>query len=119
MPSLSEAQRLLAAGDAATTRATRKAGNYLGVLLQNLASAYDPACIVLGGALVDLGEVFVQPALRTLQEYAAAANLAPPEVRTSRFGADAVAAGAAALARYRLTRPLVGAGNRSIPQEAE
>ena len=119
MPALSEAQRLLAANDAATTRATRKAGNYLGVLLQNLASAYDPACIVLGGALVDLGEVFVQPALRTLQEYAAAANLALPEVRTSRFGADAVAAGAAALARYRLTRPLVAAGNRLIPQEAE
>ena len=119
LPSLSQAQRLLAEHDAATTRAIRKAGNYLGVLLQNLASAYDPACIVLGGALVDLGEVFVQPALRTLQEYAAAANLALPEVRTSRFGPDAVAAGAAALARYRLTRPLVGAGNRLTTQETE
>jgi predicted NBD/HSP70 family sugar kinase len=119
MPSLSEALRLLAENDATTTRATRKAGNYLGVLLQNLASAYDPSCIVLGGALVDLGEVFLQPALRTLQEYAAAANLAPPEVRTSRFGPDAVAAGAAALARYRLTRPLVTAGTRLTPLETD
>jgi predicted NBD/HSP70 family sugar kinase len=119
MPSLSEALRLLAENDATTTRATRKAGNYLGVLLQNLASAYDPSCIVLGGALVDLGDVFLQPALRTLQEYAAAANLAPPEVRTSRFGPDAVAAGAAALARYRLTRPLVTAGTRLTPLEAD
>ncbi|MGM9489985.1 ROK family protein [Ideonella sp. YS5] len=89
------------------------------MLLQNLASAYDPSCIVLGGALVELGDVFLQPALRTLQEYAAAANLAPPEVRTSRFGADAVAAGAAALARYRLTRPLVPGGARLIPQETD
>ena len=31
--------------------------------------------------------------------------MAPPSVRTSRFGANAVAVGAAALARYRLTRP--------------
>jgi predicted NBD/HSP70 family sugar kinase len=119
MPSLSEAQRLLAEDDASTTRAVRKAGNYLGVLLQNLASAYDPACIVLGGALVELGDVFLQPALRTLQEYAAAANLAPPEVRTSRFGANSVAAGAAALARYRLTRPLVGNGSRPTLQETD
>jgi predicted NBD/HSP70 family sugar kinase len=119
MPSLSEAQRLLAEQDTATTRSARKAGTYLGVLLQNLASAYDPSCIVLGGALVELGDVFLQPALRTLQEYAAAANLAPPEVRTSRFGADAVAAGAAALARYRLTRPLVPGGARLIPQETD
>jgi predicted NBD/HSP70 family sugar kinase len=119
MPALSEALRLLAENDAATLRATRKAGNYLGVLLQNLATAYDPSCIVLGGALVDLGEVFLQPALRTLQEYASAANLAPPEVRTSRFGPDAVAAGAAALARYRLTRPLVTAGTRLPPLEAD
>jgi hypothetical protein len=31
-------------------------------------------------------------------------------VKISRFGADAVAVGGAALARYRLTRPLVAAG---------
>jgi predicted NBD/HSP70 family sugar kinase len=86
------------------------AGSSLGVLLQNLASAYDPACIVLGGALVELGDVFLQPALHTLHDYAAAANFAPPTVKISRFGADAVAVGGAALARYRLTRPLVAAG---------
>jgi len=77
------------------------------VLLQNLAAAYDPACIVLGGSVVDLGDVFLQPALRTLNDYAAAANLTPPSVQTTRFGADAVAIGAAGLARYRLTRPLI------------
>jgi predicted NBD/HSP70 family sugar kinase/DNA-binding XRE family transcriptional regulator len=105
---LAEVQRLVAAHDADTVRAVKKAGSYLGVLLNNLASAYDPGCIVLGGAVTDLGEVFLAPALRTLGDYAQAAGLAPPVVRTSRFGADAVAAGAAALARYRLTRPLVG-----------
>ncbi len=108
---LREIQRLVDERDPATLRAVRKAGGYLGVLLQNLASAYDPGCIVIGGQMADLGDVFLQPALRALNEYAAAANLPPPNVRTSRFGRDAVAVGAAALARYRLTRPLMGALN--------
>jgi predicted NBD/HSP70 family sugar kinase len=105
---LAEIRRRLAEDDADTARAVKKAGSYLGVLLQNLASAYDPGSIVLGGAVVELGEVFLQPALHTLNEYLAAANLTPPTVQTSRFGADAVAAGAAALVRYRMTRPLFG-----------
>jgi predicted NBD/HSP70 family sugar kinase len=109
--SLREIQRLVDERDPATLRAVRKAGGYLGMLLQNLASAYDPGCIVIGGQMADLGDVFLQPALRALNEYAAAANLPPPKVRTSRFGRDAVAVGAAALARYRLTRPLMGALN--------
>lgn len=108
-PSLAEVREQLAAGDAETTRAVKKAGNYLGVLLQNLSAAYDPACIVLGGAVVELGDAFLQPALKTLNDYASAANLAPTTVQVSRFGADAVAVGAAALARYHLTRPLAAA----------
>lgn len=106
---LAEIQRRVADEDADTLRAVKKAGSYLGVLLQNLASAYDPGRIVLGGSVVDLGDAFVQPALRTLNAYADAASLCPPTVQTSHFGADAVAVGAAALARYRLTRPLIAA----------
>lgn len=103
--SLSEVRAHLAEADAQTLEAVTSAGQYLGVLLQNLATAYDPGCIVLGGAVVELGEPFLKPARDTLNNYASAANLAPPTVRTSRFGANAVAIGAAALARYRLTRP--------------
>jgi predicted NBD/HSP70 family sugar kinase len=101
---LSEVHRLVDAGHAPTLKAVEQAGVYLGVLLQNLASAYDPGCIVLGGALADLGDTFLHPAMQTLNEYAQAAGLEAPEVRVSHFGADAVAVGAAALARYRLTR---------------
>lgn len=119
---LAEVRQKLDAGDAETQRAVKKAGNYLGVLLQNLAAAYDPGCIVLGGAVIELGDVFLQPALNTLNGYVEAASLTPPPVRLSRFGADAVAVGAAALARYRLTRPLIApgymAGRESAKQEA-
>jgi predicted NBD/HSP70 family sugar kinase len=104
---LAEVQRQLAEQHRDTLRSVAIAGSYLGVLLQNLASAYDPACIVLGGAVVALGDRFLQPALQTLADYAAAANIDLPTVRVSQFGADAVAIGAAGLVRYRLTRPVI------------
>jgi predicted NBD/HSP70 family sugar kinase len=110
---LAEVRAHLAAGDAATLKAVAAAGRHLGVLLQNLATAYDPACIVLGGSVIELGDPLLKPALDTLNAYAAAAGLPPPRVGTSSFGANAVAIGAAALARYRLTRPalpLAGSG---------
>jgi len=118
--SLAEVRSRLVAGDLQTLEAVASAGHYLGVLLQNLATAYDPGCIVLGGAVVELGEPFLKPALATLHDYAAAAGLPPPSVRTSRFGANAVAVGAAALARYRLTRPALLLSHRDaagIPNE--
>ncbi|WP_162245883.1 MULTISPECIES: ROK family transcriptional regulator [unclassified Roseateles] len=105
LSSLSEVRMHLDKQDAETLKAVDSAGRYLGVLLQNLATAYDPGCIVLGGTIVELGGPFLKPALDTLSDYARAAGLAPPTVRTSRFGVNAVAVGAAALARYRLTRP--------------
>jgi predicted NBD/HSP70 family sugar kinase len=104
---LAEVQRKLAAQHGDTQRSVTIAATYLGVLLQNLAAAYDSASIVLGGAVVvALGDRFLQPALQTLGDYAAAANLSLPIVRISQFGVDAVAIGAAGLVRYRLTRPV-------------
>lgn len=99
--------------------AVAQAGRHLGVLLQNLAVAYDPGCIVLGGARIGLGDRLLQPALATLTAFAAAANLSTPLVRVSRFGAEAVAVGAAALARHRLTRPVgPGAAARTSERRA-
>ena len=106
--SLAGIAKRLAARDADTLQAVGSAGGHLGMLLQNLTSAYDPACIVLGGAGVELGDAFIEPALRTLRDYCNAANLPVPIVRLSQRGADAVAIGAAALVRHRLTRPRIG-----------
>jgi predicted NBD/HSP70 family sugar kinase len=93
------------AGDPQAAAAVAKAGHYLGVLLQNLAVAYDPACIVLGGQAVALGDALLAPVRATLQQYAQAARLPEPTLRVARFGADAIAVGAAALAGYRITQP--------------
>jgi predicted NBD/HSP70 family sugar kinase/DNA-binding XRE family transcriptional regulator len=92
-------------GDAQAAAAVAQAGRYLGVLLQNLAAAYDPACIVLGGPAMALGDALLAPVRATLQEYAEAARLPEPALRVSCFGDDLIAVGAAALAGYRLTQP--------------
>lgn len=106
---LAEVQRRLADAPADTAAAIAHAGRYLGMLLGNLCAAYDPGSIVLGGPAVELGATLLQPAFQMLERHAGAAGLRPPLVTVSRFGADAVAVGAAALARYRLTRPLIAA----------
>ena len=106
---LAEVQQRLQLGDAEGTEAVSRAGRYLGMLLGNLSAAYDPGRIVLGGDAVALGPQFLEAAFLALESQARDAGLAPPPVTLSRFGADAVAIGAAALARYRLTRPLIAA----------
>jgi predicted NBD/HSP70 family sugar kinase len=111
---LAEVQHRLGEQQNDTLRAVSIAGGYLGVLLQNLVSAFDPGCIVLGGTVVSLGDAYLQPALQTMADYAAAANLTLPSVRVSQFGNDAVAIGAAAMVRYRLTRPTIRASGSGI-----
>lgn len=103
--SMQDIRARLAQEDADTLAAVASAGNHLGMLLMNLTAAFDPGCIVLGGAVVEIGDPFLQPALSTLSEFSEAGSSPKPAVRTSRFGIDAVAIGAAALVRYRLTRP--------------
>jgi predicted NBD/HSP70 family sugar kinase len=96
----------VAQGHPQTCAAVTAAGGQLGILLNNLWAAFDPMAIVIGGPAVRLGDTLIEPARRVLGEYADAAMLTAPEIRTSRFGADVVAVGGAALARHRLTRPL-------------
>lgn len=96
----------VAQGQPQTCAAVAAAGEQLGVLLNNLWAAFDPMAIVIGGPALRLGDTLIGPAWRALGRYADAAMLTAPDIRTSRFGADAVAIGGAALARHRLTRPL-------------
>lgn len=109
-----EVQRRLAARQPDCSAAVASAGRYLGLLLGNLCAAYDPGRIVLGGPAVALGAPFLQHAFLTLAELAGAAGEASPTVTLSRFGVDAVPVGAAALARYRLTRPLIAARRLAV-----
>jgi predicted NBD/HSP70 family sugar kinase len=88
-------RQALAAGDKAAFRAARKAGEHLGVLLQNLANCYNPAVIVLGGPLVQLGDPLIKPALASMEANAGKFDFHRQSVRLCRFGIDACALGAA------------------------
>ena len=105
-PALERLFARAAGGDAATCAAVDAAGRQLGILLNNLWAGFDPMAIVIGGPALQLGDAFIEPARHVLAAYAHAAMLAPPALRTSHFGPQAVAVGAAALARWRVTRPL-------------
>lgn len=102
----SKVKALAEKGENRPSEALQSAGHQLGILLQNLWTAFNPGRIVLGGPTCELGPVFLDAALTSLGSYADAAELPPPEVQLSAFGQDAVAIGAAALVLHRLLRPL-------------
>lgn len=87
-------QRLVL-GDKAALRAARRSGQYLGLLLQNLANSFNPAVIILGGPLVQLGDPLVKTALESMEENAGRYDFHRHSVRVCRFGIDACALGAA------------------------
>ena len=85
----------LAAGDKPTLKAARRAGEYLGILLQNLANSFNPAVMVLGGPMVQLGNPFIKPALSEMEASAGRFDFHRHVIRLCRFGIDASALGAA------------------------
>jgi predicted NBD/HSP70 family sugar kinase len=86
------------------------AGQYLGVLIQNLDAMFNPRVLVLGGRSCVNNPDLVEKARQTLLTYAQGAGLPAPEVRAARYGLQAAAVGAAALVLHRFLRPmLVGA----------
>jgi predicted NBD/HSP70 family sugar kinase len=95
-------------GDTAAGAAVEDAGRHMGVLLNNLWVAFDPMCIVIGGAALRLGERFIGPGRGVLHDCASATLLPAPTIRTPHFGDNAIAIGGAAMARHYLMRPFVG-----------
>jgi predicted NBD/HSP70 family sugar kinase len=86
------------------------AGQYLGVLIQNLDAMFNPRVLVLGGRSCVNNPGLVEKARQTLLTYAQGAGLPAPDVRAARYGLQAAAVGAAALVLHRFLRPmLVGA----------
>jgi predicted NBD/HSP70 family sugar kinase len=81
-------------------------GPYLGVLLQNLWTTFDPSAIVVGGPSCTAYPGMVEEARATLQSYARSAGMVAPQVRSARFGMLAAAVGAAALVLHEYLRPM-------------
>jgi predicted NBD/HSP70 family sugar kinase len=93
---IEELARRVARREPAAVRGATLAGEYLGLLLQNVWNSFDPAVVVLGGPLCKLGDVFVKRALRAMTANAGRYDRHRPTVQLCRFGVDACAVGAAA-----------------------
>ena len=83
-----------------------RGGVYLGVVLQNLWTTFNPGALVVGGPSCDRYPDIVRTARKTLDGYAASAGMAAPTVRPARYGLLASAVGAAALVLHHELRPM-------------
>ncbi|WP_367848120.1 ROK family protein [Rhodoferax sp. WC2427] len=83
-----------------------RSGHYLGVLLQNLWTTFNPRAIVVGGQSCDHHPEFLQSALATVATYAASSGMPAPSIRMARYGPLAAVVGAAALTLHEYLRPM-------------
>lgn len=81
-------------------------GQYLGVVLANLWTTFDPSVLIVGGTSCAKYPGLIAKAEETLKAYATSARMPAPPVRPARFGLLASAVGAAALVLHRQLRPL-------------
>ena len=89
---------LARAGDGDASLVVEATGEMLGVGLANLTNIFNPALIVIGGGVAELGERLLAPARRVLAGRALAPQRDEVRVAPARFGQEAGTVGAAALA---------------------
>ena len=84
-----------------STAILERAGRSLGVGLNSLTNAFDPALFVIGGGGADAGDYLIAPATLELRNRLAGRR-EPPPVKLATLGNDAGVIGAADLARKRV-----------------
>jgi glucokinase len=76
------------------------AGEALGIGLVNILHIFNPEIVILGGGVIQTGQMLLEPALRTVQQRAMSANRDGARIVTAQLGADAGLIGAGALLPY-------------------
>ena len=84
-------------------------GQYLGLVLHNLWTTFNPGSLVVGGSSCARYPAILEVAQKALESYAKSAAITPaPIVRTASYGLLAAAVGAAALVLHHELRPMHG-----------
>jgi glucokinase-like ROK family protein len=83
----------------------QEAARYLGIAVANIIDVLNPAMVILGGAVLDVGELFLKPIREEIQARAFSIPLAAVDVVPSSLGFRAAAIGAAALVTDRFFSP--------------
>ena len=87
-------------GDAVALAAFNTTGQWLGAGIASLAVLLDPACVVVGGGVIDAGEILLKPTRESLERNMPFAGKHPyPEIIAAQLGNEAGLVGVADLAR--------------------
>ena len=91
------------AGDAFALDCLRQAGTSLGLGLVNLLHLFNPAAVVLGGSVMKLGDLILDPARQVIEHHILFEGfLTENLLRPARFGDDVCLVGAALHARHNV-----------------
>ena len=87
-------------GDAVALAAFQTTAQYLGAGIASLAVLLDPSCVVVGGGVIDAGEILLDPTREAMKRYMPFAGKHPyPEIVAAELGNEAGLVGVADLAR--------------------
>ena len=87
-------------GDAVALAAFQTTAQYLGAGIASLAVLLDPSCVVIGGGVIDAGEILLAPTREAMKRYMPFAGRHPyPEIVAAELGNEAGLVGVADLAR--------------------
>jgi len=100
------AETFIGARALGTSEGVQRAGQALGVLIQNLDVTFNPRVLVVGGASCSAHPSLLATAIETAAHYARDAGVPAPAVRAARYGELAAAVGAAAVAWHHSLRPM-------------
>jgi glucokinase-like ROK family protein len=85
------------AGDRLALRVVNEAAEHLGVAVAGLLNLNNPSMVILGGGLVRVGELLLEPLREAIRSRTLVSSVAAAEIRTSELGPQAAAVGAATL----------------------
>ena len=87
-------------GDPVALAAFNTTGQWLGAGIASLAVLLDPACVVIGGGVIDAGEILLKPTRESLERNMPFAGKHPyPQIIAAQLGNEAGLVGVADLAR--------------------
>ena len=88
------------AGDSVALAAFARTGGWLGAGIASLSVVLDPECVIIGGGVIDAGELLLKPIREAVARYMPFAGKHPyPEIIAATLGNEAGLVGVADLAR--------------------
>jgi glucokinase-like ROK family protein len=85
------------AGDGLALQIVREAAEYLGIAVAGLLNLNNPSMVILGGGLVRVGELLLEPLREAVRSRTLVSSVAAADIRASELGPQAPAVGAATL----------------------